>query len=119
MEPQVEAELVAEYVAWVDHAVVRERRFGSRYVDIFDAQQREIVEGKAYADDVVALGAVKQAALYRTLANRGLDRDIVDRVAVLLAEAPSDDAREVARVYDLGADVIWPDGDGFRREPFE
>lgn len=117
LERQVEAELVAEYVATLEHRVELEYLIGTRRADILDRQRRLIVEAKAYSDDVVALGAITQAMLYRTMIN--LDRDIVDRVAVLLPAEPSDLARQVARTHDFDVDVIWPDGDGFRHESFE
>ena len=75
------------------------------------------VEAKAYADDVVAIGAITQAMLYRTIINR--DEELVDRVAVLLPGPPFQLAREVARSHELYADVIWPEDDGYRHEPFE
>lgn len=121
LEQQLEAELVADYVAMLDHPVIEQHKLvhglGLRWADIYDRERRLIVEAKAYDDDVVALGAITQAMLYRTIINR--DKDVVDRVAVLLPGPPSELAREVARTHELDADVIWPEGDGYRHEPFE
>ena len=55
--------------------------------------------------------------LYRTIINQ--EREVVDRVAVLQPGPPSELARQVAWLHDLDVDVIWPDGDTFRHEPFE
>lgn len=120
LEKQREADLVADYISTLDHVVLEQHKLehslGLRWADIFDRERRLIIEAKAYADDVVALGAITQAMLYRTIINR--DREVVDRVAVLLPGPPSDLARQVARTHDLDVDVIWPDGDTFRYEPF-
>jgi len=117
LEQQLEAELVADYVASLDHPVRVEHPLGGRRADIYDERDRRIIEAKAYADDVVALGAITQAMLYRTIINS--ERDVVDRVAVLLPGQPSELARQVARTHDLDVDVIWPEGDGYRHESFE
>jgi hypothetical protein len=116
LEQNVEAELCDRYEASLPHPIEREYLLDGRRADIFDRQRKLIVEAKAYNDDVVALGAITQAMLYRTIANR--DSDIVDRVAVLLPGEPSELARLVARTNDLDVDVIWWDGSAFRREPF-
>jgi hypothetical protein len=115
-ERNVEAGLCDRYVASLPHSVEREYLFGNRRADIFDRKRQLIIEAKAYADDVVALGAITQAMLYRTIAN--CDSEIVDRVAVLLAGKPSELARQVARTQDFDVDVIWEDGKIFRHEPF-
>ncbi len=117
LERSVETELCDSYVASLPHRVEREYPLDNRRADIFDRKRRLIIEAKAYADDVVALGAITQAMLYRTIANR--DTEIVDRVAVLLPNEPTTLAREVARTHDLDVDVIWSDGSTFRHEPFE
>lgn len=121
LEQQFEAMLVDDYVAWLGRSVSvqhkLEHSLGLRWADIYDREQKRIIEAKAYADDVVALGAITQAMLYRTIINR--DKELVDRVAVLLPGPPSELAREVARSHELDADVIWPEGGGYRHEPFE
>lgn len=117
LEQTFEAELCDRYVASLPHRVEREYPLEGRRADIFDRTRQLIIEAKAYADDVVALGAITQAMLYRTIANR--DREIIDRVAVLLPGEPSKLARQVARNHELGADVIWWDGSTFRHEAFE
>jgi hypothetical protein len=85
LEQNVEAELCDRYVASLPHDVEREYPLDNRRADIFDRRRRLIVEAKAYADDVIVLGAITQAMLYRAIANR--DNEIVDRVAVLLPGA--------------------------------
>ncbi len=99
LERQLEAELVADYVATLDHPVLEQHKLphglGLRWADIYDRERRLIIEAKAYADDVVALGAITQAMLYRTIINR--DKDVVDRVAVLLPSTPAVD-RDLRRV---------------------
>lgn len=117
LEQNVEAELCDRYVASLQHPVEREYPLDIRRADIFDRKRQLIIEAKAYADDVVALGAITQAMLYRTIANR--DTEIIDRVAVLLPGEPSDLARQVARSHELDVDVIWWDGSTFRHEAFE
>ena len=118
LEKTVEAELCERYVATLDHRVEREHPLDGLRADIFDRAQRLIVEAKAYnRDDVVVLGAITQAMLYRSIANH--DADVIDRIAVLLPGPPTDRARQVARQCDLACDVIYPDGPAFRQEPFE
>ncbi|QTE28556.1 hypothetical protein [Pengzhenrongella sicca] len=117
LEQIVEAELCDRYVASLPHHVEREYPLDNRRADIFDRKRQLIIEAKAYKDDVVALGAITQAMLYRTIANR--DAEIVDRVAVLLPGEPSKLARQVARTHELDVDVIWWDGNTFRHEAFE
>jgi hypothetical protein len=117
LEKTVEAELCERYVATLKHPVEREYPLRERRADIFDRQRRLIIEAKAYNDDVIALGAITQALLYRTIAN--YDADVIDAVAVLLPGPPTDLARQVARTFDLGADVIWWDGTTFRQEKFK
>lgn len=117
LEWNIEADLCDRYVASLPHLVEREYLLDGRRADIFDRHRRFIVEAKAYADDVVALGAVTQAMLYRTIANE--HADVIDRVAVLLPSAPSELARRVARTCELDCDVVWWDGSTFRHEPFE
>lgn len=120
LEQQLETVLVDDYVAWLGRPVFVQHKLahtmGLRWADIYDRERRLIIEAKAYADDVVALGAITQAMLYRAIINR--DQDLVDRVAVLLPAPPSELAREVARTHELYADVIWPEDDGYRHEPF-
>jgi hypothetical protein len=117
LEKIIEAELCAQYVATLDHRVDREYPLRDRRADIFDRHRRLIIEAKAYTDDVIALGAITQALLYRTIAN--YDADVIDAVAVLLPAPPTDLARQVARTFDLGADVIYWDGTSFRQERFQ
>ncbi len=116
-EQNVEAGLCDKYVASLERSVEREYPLDNRRADIFDRRRHLIIEAKAYADDVVALGAITQAMLYRTIANR--DSEIVDRVAVLLPDEPSELARQVARTHEIDVDVIWWDGSTFRHEAFE
>lgn len=116
LERSVEAELCERYVASLGHRVEREYPLCDRRADILDRHRRLIVEAKAYNDDVVALGAITQALLYRTIAN--YDTDLVDRVAVLLPAGPTELARQVARTFDLEADVIYWNGSSFVHEPF-
>lgn len=81
-------------------------------------QRPLIIEAKAYKEDeIVVLGAITQAMLYRAIANH--DADVIDRIAVLLPGPPTNLARQVARTCELDCDVIWPDGSGFRQEPLE
>lgn len=118
LEKTLEAELCERYVKSLNHRVEREHPLEGLRADIFDRQRRLIVEAKAYnTDDVVVLGAITQAMLYRSIANH--DADIIDRIAVLPPGPPTDRARRIARQCDLSCDVIWPDGVGFRQEPLE
>lgn len=115
LEHQIEARLCDDYQATLDHPVRREHPLDGRRADIFDPSRRLIIEAKAYTDDVVVLGAIAQAMLYRTIANR--DTDTVDRVAILLPGEPSPLARQVARLNELEADVIWRVNGAFHEEP--
>lgn len=118
LEQTFEAELCERYVATLDHRIEREYLLDGRRADIFDRQRRLIIEAKAYnKDEVVVLGAITQAMLYRAIANH--DADVIDRIAVLLPGPPTDLARQVARTCDLDCDVIWPEGSDFRHERFE
>lgn len=117
LEMIVEAELCDRYVASLGHPVQREHPLGERRADIFDRHRQLIIEAKAYSDDVVALGAITQAMLYRAIAN--YDAEVIDRVAVLLPGPPSPLARQVARTCELDVDVIFWDGRTFQHEPFE
>jgi len=117
LEQIVEAELCDRYAASLPYPVEREYPLENRRADIFDRKRQLIIEAKAYTDDVVALGAVTQAMLYRTIVNR--EAEIVDRIAVLLPGEPSELARRVARTHELDVDVIWWDGSTFRHETFE
>lgn len=116
LERKIEADLCDEYEATLDHPVVREYPLGSRRADIFDRNRRLIVEAKATTDDVVVLGAITQAMLYRTIING--DSDVVDHIAVLLPHEPTPLARQVVRLHELEAVLIWRDGDTFRHESF-
>jgi len=113
---QYEAELVEDYVDWLGLDVETEWPVGSRSADIYDPSRRLIIEAKIDNDDVVVLGAVVQAALYRRLANR--DKDQVDPIAVLLPREPSELVRETLRVEldDLQVGFIWRKGGKFVEE---
>jgi hypothetical protein len=117
LEQIVEADLCDDYVESLSHRVEREHLLGGRRGDIFDRERKLIIEAKAYVDDVVVLGAVTQAMLYRTIANH--DVEVIERIAVLLPGPPSKLARTVARVHELDVDVIWRDGRTFRHEALE
>lgn len=115
LEQQLEADLCSAYIDSLDHPVRREYPLNDRRADIFDAHQRLIIEAKAYVDDVVVLGAITQAMLYRAIANQ--DADVVDKIAILLPGEPSLLARRVAVMNELDAEVIWYAENGFRQEP--
>lgn len=108
---QLEAELRDDYADWLGYDVKSEWAIGSRRADLFDRSRELIVEAKIETDDVVVLGAVMQAALYRAMANR--ERHQVGPIAVLLPSAPSELVRLTLRMEDLDVGFIWRKGNGF------
>lgn len=89
--------------------------------DVYEPTVRRIVEAKATADVVIVAHAWAQAAAYRFAANLAApdERSTVEIIAVLLPAAPTGTAR--AFLEQVGADcleveLIYPDGDAFRRE---
>lgn len=116
---QVESDLVAAYVARLPHRYVREYQIGELRADVFEPTVRRIVEAKATGDLVTVAHAWAQAAAYRYAANATADLAVVDAIAVLLPTAPVGTAR--AFLEHVGADcfeleLIYPEGDDFRRE---
>lgn len=116
---QVEFDLVAAYVATLPHRYVREYVIDSARADVYEPTVRRIVEAKAAADLVTVAHAWAQAAAYRYAANAAADKSVVDTIGVLLPVAPIGSARQF--LEHVGADcleleLIYPDGDGFRRE---
>lgn len=118
-ERELEQQLVAEYVASLDHSVYTEwkptRLAGYELLraDIYDPSTRTVIEAKGGRGLVTVAHAVGQALVYRQLAN--LERETVDHIAVLMRERPSEQAQRYVRLtLDLSVTFIWPDGDGFR-----
>lgn len=108
---ELEAELRDDYADWLGHDVKIEWAVGSRRADLFDPSRELIVEAKIETDDVVVLGAVMQAALYRTMANQA--RHQVGPIAILLPDAPSDLVRTTLRQNDIDVGFIWRNGNAF------
>lgn len=120
-ERELEQQLVADYVAGLDHDVntewkpTRLARYELLRADIYDPSTRTVVEAKGGRGLVTVAHAVGQALAYRQLAN--LDRDVVEHVAVLMRERPCEQARRyVGLTLDLSVTFIWPDGDVFTSE---
>ncbi len=118
---QLEADLIAAYVATLPHRYVREHPIGEFRADVYEPTLRRIVESKAAADVLTVAHAWAQAAAYRYAANSAApdDRSLIESIAVLLPIAPIRTARGF--LEHVGADcleleLIYPEGDEFRRE---
>lgn len=118
---QLEADLVTAYVATLPHPHRREHPVGEVRADVYEPAARRIVEAKATADVTTVAHAWAQAAAYRYIANTTAadDRSTVDTIAVLLPTAPTGTARsflEHVASDCLAVELIYPDGETFRRE---
>jgi hypothetical protein len=118
---QLEADLVAAYVATLPHRYLREHPIGELRADVYEPTVRRIVEAKAAADVVTVAHAWAQAAAYRYAANTSAldDRTTVDSVAVLLPAAPTGTARsflEHVAADSFEVELIYPHGETFRHE---
>lgn len=118
---QLEADLVAAYVATLPYRYRREHPIGDLRADVYEPTIRRIVEAKAAADVVTVAHAWAQAAAYRYLANSSAadDRTTVESIAVLLPKAPTGTARsflEHVAADSFEVELIYPHGETFRRE---
>jgi hypothetical protein len=118
---QLEADLVAAYVATLPHRYRREHPIGDQRADVYEPTIRRIVEAKVAVDVVTVAHAWAQAAAYRYLANASAvdDRTTVESIAVLLPDAPTGAARsflEHVAADSFEVELIHPHGDGFRHE---
>ncbi len=118
---QLEADLVAAYVATLPHRYVREHSIGELRADVYEPTIRRIVEAKAAADVVTVAHAWAQAAAYRYAANAFAvdDRTTVQSIAVLLPAAPTGTARrflEHVAADCFEVELIYPHGETFRHE---
>ncbi|SDC78345.1 hypothetical protein SAMN05660690_2534 [Geodermatophilus telluris] len=118
---QLEADLVAAYVATLPHRYLREHPIGELRADVYEPTIRRIVEAKAAADVVTVAHAWAQAAAYRYTANTSAldDRTTVESIAVLLPVAPTGTARgflEHVAADCFEVELIYPHGETFRHE---
>ncbi|ADB76088.1 hypothetical protein Gobs_3496 [Geodermatophilus obscurus DSM 43160] len=118
---QLEADLVAAYVATLPHRYLREHPIGELRADVYEPTVRRIVEAKAAADVVTVAHAWAQAAAYRYAANTSAldDRTTVESIAVLLPAAPTGTARsflEHVAADCFEVELIYPHGETFRHE---
>ena len=118
---QLEADLVAAYVATLPHRYVPEHAIGALRADVYEPTIRRIVEAKAAADVVTVAHAWAQAVAYRYAANTSAvdDRTTVESIGVLLPVAPTGIARsflEHVAADSFEVELIYPDGETFRRE---
>lgn len=118
---QLEADLVARYVATLPHRYVPQHAIGELRADVYEPTVRRIVEAKAAADVVTVAHAWAQAAAYRYAANALAvdDRTTVESIAVLLPKAPTGNARgflEHVAADCFEVELIYPDGETFRHE---
>ena len=118
---QLEAALVAAYVATLPHRYLREHPIGDLRADVYEPTIRRIVEAKAAADVVTVAHAWAQAVAYRYLSNTSAvdDRTTVDSIAVLLPAAPTGTARsflEHVAADSFEVELIYPHGETFRHE---
>jgi hypothetical protein len=92
---ELEADLVAAYVATLPHRYLREHPIGELRADVYEPTVRRIVGAKAAADVVTVAHAWAQAAANRYAANTSAldDRTTVESIAVLLPAAPTGTAR--------------------------
>jgi len=118
---QLEADLVAAYVASLPHRHLREHPIGELRADVYEPTVRRIVEAKAGADVVTVAHAWAQAAAYRYAANTLArdDRTTVESIAVLLPVEPTGTARsflEHVAADCFEVELIYPHGEAFRYE---
>ncbi len=118
---RLEADLVAAYVASVTHRCIKEHPIGELRADVYEPALRRIVEAKATADVVTVAHAWAQAAAYRYAANMAArdERSTIQSIAILLPASPIGIARgflEHVGADCLEVELIYPDGDEFRRE---
>lgn len=118
---QLEADLVAAYVATLPHRCLREHPIGGLRADVYEPTVRRIVEAKAATDVVTVAHAWAQAAAYRYAANTSAldDRTTVESIAVLLPAAPTGTARsflEHVAADSFEVELIYPHGETFRHE---
>ncbi|MGY2074222.1 hypothetical protein [Blastococcus sp. SYSU DS0828] len=118
---QLEADLVAAYVATLPHRYLREHPIGELRADVYEPTVRRVVEAKAAADVVTVAHAWAQAAAYRYAANTSAldDRTTVESIAVLLPAAPTGTARsflEHVAADCFEVELIYPHGETFRHE---
>jgi len=115
-ERKLERALVAAYIDTLgyrprtEHPIGRDTGTDLR-ADIYDPKRRLIIEAKATVDGLFP--AIGQVHRYRYLENLAHGANVVDRVAVLLPEAPSESDLECAAQTYLELDVIWQDGATF------
>ena len=109
LEQELEKDLVAAYVRWLNRPDVRKHLFSNgREADLYDKQRHVIIEAKAnHGDDVMIAHGMGQAMYYRSLDELGSD----DSIAVLLPGRPSDAAVRLLFVYDVW--LIYRDGQAF------
>jgi hypothetical protein len=118
---QLEADLVAAYVATLPHRYFREHPIGELRADVYEPAVRRIVEAKAAADVIAVAHAWAQAAAYRYAANSSAldDRTTVQSIAVLLPAAPTGTARsflEHVAADCFEVELIYPQGETFQHE---
>jgi hypothetical protein len=118
---QLEADLVAKYVATLPHRYLREHPIGDLRADVYEPAVRRIVEAKAAADVVTVAHAWAQAVAYRYAANTTAldDRTTVVSIAVLLPVAPTGTARsflEHVAADSFEVELIYPHGETFLHE---
>lgn len=118
---QLEADLVAAYVATLPHRHLREHPIGDLRADVYEPTIRRIVEAKAAVDVITVAHAWAQAAAYRYAANTLAvdDRTTVDSIAVLLPAAPTGTARgflEQVAADCFEVELIYPQGERFQHE---
>lgn len=118
---QLEADLVAAYVATLPHRYLCEHPVGELRADVYEPTVRRIVEAEAAADVVTVAHAWAHAAAYRYAANSSAldDRTTVESIAVLLPAAPTWTARsflELVAADCFEVELIYPHGETFRHE---
>jgi hypothetical protein len=112
-ERELEADLVARYVAWVlqerGYRIVPRTYANGRIADLYDTKRRLIIEAKVSADDVVAAHALGQVCYHRSL------ELAEDDVAILLPGEPTEAVKLFADLYAVG--LVFPaEKGGFHQE---
>lgn len=114
LERELEQDLVIDYITWLGRTDVHKHLFSNgREADLYDRQNRLIIEAKAsHRDDVMVAHGMGQAMYYRSLD----DLDPNTRVAVLLPGRPSEEVVRLLWLYDVGLiyrddhtfNEVWP-----------
>ncbi|MGW2812786.1 restriction endonuclease [Streptomyces sp. NPDC001415] len=112
-----EAKLVKAYRQYLEskgHVVIRQKivpegEVKSLYTDLFDTTDKLLIEAKANVTREAIRMAIGQLFDYRRLLNPRPD------IALLLPSKPRPDLLRLCHAAEVAAQVIWPEGDEFKK----